>query len=105
MTVVLAPAQHAMVRDVAPKQAAPVTHPHRAFAPQSLVVPHAVPDALQRGAALPSAEALILHFEGGFGLTNCFLPGPTPAPPQLSRPSNRRPSVALTSPSHTRAEH
>src|SRR5882672_6115366 len=90
MAVILAPAQHAMVRDVAPQQAAPVTHPHRAFAPESLVVPHAVPDALQRGVALPSTEALVLHFEGRFGVSNWFFAGPIPVPAKLVRPGKRR---------------
>src|SRR6185503_4733762 len=59
VTIILDPAQSAVVRDVAPDQRTPVTHPHRSFTPQRSVVAHPVPDALQRRVALPSAKALV----------------------------------------------
>src|SRR5438876_11282867 len=59
VAVVLVPTERPVVRDVAPDQAAPVTHPNRALAPERTVVAHAVPDALQRRVALDSGEALV----------------------------------------------
>src|SRR5437879_11702962 len=59
VAVVLVPTERPVVRDVAPDQAAPVTHPNRALAPERTVVAHAVPDALQSRVALESGVALV----------------------------------------------
>src|SRR5882672_251073 len=85
MSVVFAPAQHTMVRYVAPQQTTPISHPHRPFAPECRVVAGAVPDALQRRVALPSTEALVLHFECRFGVSNRFATRPVAIPPKLVR--------------------
>src|SRR5262245_55954557 len=55
--IILNPPERAMIRDVTPDQAAPITHPHGALTPERTVVPHAVPDALQRSVALHPGEA------------------------------------------------
>src|SRR6266480_3588018 len=76
VAVVLAPPERAVVRDVAPDQAAPVAHPDRALAPERAVVAHAVPDALQRRVALDSGEALVTDLPRGLRVGDRGLAGP-----------------------------
>src|SRR5215475_2616001 len=90
VAVVLDPAQRAMVRDVAPDEAAPVSHPHRAFAPKRAVVAHAVPDALQRRVALHAGEALVLYLPRRLGVGDRGLPGPVAVAGELVRRRGER---------------
>src|SRR2546422_10850282 len=85
VAVVLVPTERPVVRDVAPDQAAPVTHPNRALAPERTVVAHAVPDALQRRVALDSGEALVTDVPRRLREGDRRVAGPGPAAGELIR--------------------
>src|SRR5207245_1390821 len=63
--VVLVPTERPVVRDVAPDQAAPVTHPNRSLAPERTVVAHAVPASLPRRVPLDSGAAAVTDGTAG----------------------------------------
>src|SRR5213595_1073868 len=85
VAVVLVPTERPVVRDVAPDQAAPVTHPNRALAPERAVVAHAVPDALQRRVALDSGEALVTDLPRWLRVGDRGLAGPVAVAGELIR--------------------
>src|SRR6059036_4371412 len=90
VAVVLVPTERPVVRDVAPDQAAPVTHPNRAFAPERTVVAHAVPDALQRRVALDSGEALVPYLPRRLRVGDRALAGPVAVAGELIRRRGER---------------
>src|SRR5437867_13130645 len=97
VAVVLVPTERPVVRDVAPDQAAPVTHPNRALAPERTVVAHAVPDALQPRVALDSGEALVTDAPRRLRLGDRRVAGPVVAAGELIR---RRSEIACCGRAH-----
>ena len=85
VTVVLRPSQDAMIRNVAPQQAAPVSHPDRTLIPQRRVVPTAMPNALQRRVALLRGKTLVHDFPRGLGIGDRRVASPVAIPPELVR--------------------